>query len=804
MSTLGLSSDEAARRLAERGPSEPPASSRSVASILRENVLTLFNLILGSFALALLATGQFADLVFVVVIVANASIGIVQELWAKRQLDHLALLVAPRAQVLRDGRPIEVPVEDVVAGDAVQIQPGDQVVADGTVVESRALQVDESLLTGESEAVARTTGESLQSGSFCVAGSGTYLAEKVGADAYANELVGLAQGDRQPLSPLQKEINRLLQILLIIMVPVGGSFIGALLAHQVSTRQAVSEATAGIVSLIPEGLVLLTSVTFAVAAGRMARLGGLVQRLNAIESLAGVDVVCVDKTGTLTDGTLRLDDVEAVNGAGPEEARRQLARYAASIGARNPTADALHSGLDGTPSPVAAEVPFSSRWKWSGLTFAHGGETLVLGAPDVLLDGTGSPAVAARASELARERKRVLLFARGAGPVAEPDGDSLPGRPPLEPLALAVLSERMRPEAADAVAFLHERGVEVKVVSGDGPDTVEAVARAAGIDTGGRAVAEADLPHDGPELARAAAGVSAFARVTPDGKRRLVDALRRSGRRVAMIGDGVNDVPALKRSDVAVALASGSQMARGVADLVLSGPAAFGVIPAAIGEGRRILQNLQRVAKLFVAKSVFAATLILTVGVGGGTYPFLPRQLSLAAVFTVGIPAFALAMAPVAGQSLATGFLRDIWEFAVPAGVVTAAAVLLGHGLVHTSLGRSLSESQTTSVTILVFVSLYLVLVLESGGMRRSPRRARMVPLLCAGVALAYLAILSWPAARHLFALAAPTALPMIVAVICTLFAIGALGAVGLSLTRPGGERIELVNPFRTPGRDAR
>jgi cation-transporting ATPase E len=804
MSTLGLSSDEAARRLAERGPFAPPASSRSVASIVRENTLTLFNLILGSFALALLATGQFADLVFVVVIVANAAIGIVQELWAKRQLDQLALLVVPRARVIRDGRETDVPVEDVVAGDAVRIGPGDQVVADGRVVESRALQVDESLLTGESDAVARTRGDTLQSGSFCVAGSGTYVAEAVGSDAYANELVGMAQGDRQPLSPLQREINRLLRLLLVIMVPVGFSFIAALLAHQVSTRQAVSEATAGIVSLIPEGLVLLTSVTFAVAAGRMARLGGLVQRLNAIESLAGVDVVCVDKTGTLTDGTLRLDDVEPLNGSGPDEARRLLGRYAASVGARNPTADALHSGLDGTASPVAAEVPFSSRWKWSGLTFAQSGETLVLGAPDVLLDGTASPDVAARVTELARERKRVLLLARGDAPVTEPDGDTLPGRPPLEPLALAVLSERMRPEARDAVAFLHERGVEVKVVSGDAPDTVEAVARAAGIDTGGRAVAEADLPHSGAELAGAAEGVAAFARVTPDGKRRLVDALSGSGRRVAMIGDGVNDVPALKRSDVAVALASGSQIARGVADLVLSGPGAFGVIPAAVGEGRRILQNLQRVAKLFVAKSVFAAALILTVGVGGGTYPFLPRQLSLAAVFTVGIPAFALAMAPVAGQSLASGFLRDVWEFAVPAGVVTAAAVLLGHGLVHTALGRSLAESQTTSVTILVFVSLYLVLVLESGGMRRSPQRARMVPLLCGAVAVTYLLILSWPPARDLFALAAPTALPMIVALICTLFAIGALGAVGLSLTRPGGERIELVNPFRTPGRDAR
>ena len=325
------------------------------------------------------------------------------------------------------------------------------------------------------------------------------------------------------------------------------------------------------------------------------------------------------------------------------------------------------------------------------------------------------------------QRLRVLLFGRTQG-LAEPEGDGEPRLPGIAPLALLALSERMRPDAATTVAYLHRAGVEVKIISGDGPATVAAVARAAGIETEGRVTTGAELPQDPSALRQSALHNNVFARVQPEHKRQLVAALRRGGRRVGMVGDGVNDVPALKECDVAVALGSGSQLAKGVADVVLVSES-FEAIPFAIEEGRKILRNVQRVAKLFVTKSVFAAVLILTVGVGGGSYPFLPRQLSLAAAITVGIPAFVLALAPAA-QAPPNAFMRDVAAFAIPAGVVLGFAVLLGHGLVHTSIGRSAQQSQTTSLTILTFVGLYLVLVLESGSMRRSRVRGALVPLL--------------------------------------------------------------------------
>jgi cation-transporting ATPase E len=792
---VGLTHAEAARRLDARGPREDQRSSRSTRAIVRENTLTLFNMILIAFAIALVAVGDFADLLFVGIVVVNSSIGILQELRAKRQLDRLALLVAPRARVIRDGETVEVPVEGVVEGDAVRLEPGEQVVADGPLLEARSLQLDESVLTGEADPVSHAVGAEVRSGSFCVAGGGIYRADAVGDDAYASTLTETARADRRDLSPLQRDINRLLRLMVAVMVPIAALLIAALHFHKTPVREAVSTATAGCVTLVPEGLVLLASVAFAVGAARMARRGALVQRLSAVESLAGVDVVCVDKTGTLTDGTLALDEIVPLGGYSEAEVRSRLGAFATSLVGRNPTADAIAEALGGVAQRVSVEVPFSSRWKWSGLSLASG-ETQVLGAPDVLLGHVGEAgSIAALVDQRARERRRVLLFASASTTLAEL-GDGEPAVPALEPIGLVALTERMRDQTAETIAYLRQAGVAVKVISGDGPVTVEAVARAAGLDTTGRVITGSDLPKERKELGMAAERCVVFARIQPDQKRALVEALVKGGHRVAMIGDGVNDVPALKASQVAIALGSGSQIAKGVADLVLVG-LSFAAIPAAIEEGRKILRNVQRVAKLFVAKSVFAAVLILTVGVGGGAYPFLPRQLSLAAAFTVGLPTFFLALAPPPPERRGHGFLRDVLAFAAPAGIVLGLAVLLGHGLVHGALNRSPSESQTTSTTILIFVGLYLVLVLESTGMRTSIRRARAIPALCLLLAASYVAMISLGPARSYFALAPPSALPVLVSLICTVFAIGALGAIGLSLTRPGGERVEIIVPFR-------
>ena len=653
--------------------------------------------------------------------------------------------------------------------------------------------MDESILTGESDPAARRAGDTLQSGSFCVAGSGVYEAERVGADAYANELTGLAREERRELSPLQLAINRMLRLMVALMIPISALLLYALHAHSVPTREAVSTSVAGIVSLVPEGLVLLASLVFAVAAARVGRRGALVQRLPAVEALAGLNVVCLDKTGTLTDGTLAVEEIAPLAGADEREVHALLGAFAASLGGRNPTADALDAHLSGVAAPVRLEVPFSSRWKWSGIASDDGTE-LVLGAPEVLVHSDADPSLAHEVATRQERRLRVLLFARTRG-LAEPEGDEEPLLPALVPIALVALSERMRPDAARTVAYLHREGVEVKIISGDGPATVAAVARAAGIETEGRVTTGPELPEEPSALRQSAIANTVFARVQPEHKRQLVAALRRGGRRVGMVGDGVNDVPALKECDVAVALGSGSQLAKGVADVVLVNES-FEAIPFAIEEGRRILRNVQRVAKLFVAKSVFAAVLILTVGVGGGAYPFLPRQLSLAAALTVGIPAFLLALAPAA-QAPPRPFMRDVAGFAIPAGIVLGFAVLLGYGLVHTSIGRSAQQSQTTSLTILVFVGLYLVLVLESGSMRRSRLRGALIPLLVGVLAVVYLVILSLPALRDAFALGEPSGLPMVASVICTTFAIGALGLLGLSLTRPGGEEVQVIRFWR-------
>ena len=395
MTTYGLSSAEAARRLEQRGPPQQHAGSLSYRAITRRNLLTLFNFILAACAVALIATGQLADLLFAAVLVVNSGIGIVQEVRAKRALDRLALLAAPRARVLRDASERVVPIGDVVVGDAIVVRPGDQIVADGRLLEARGLQVDESILTGESDPDARRAGDELQSGSFCVAGSGVYEAERVGADSYANELTDAAREDRRELSPLQLTINRLLRLMIAIMIPISILLLYALRAHDVPVQEAVSTAVAGIVSLVPEGLVLLASLVFAVAAARVGRRGALVQRLPAVEALAGLDVVCLDKTGTLTDGTLAVEEILPLGGAGEPEVHALLGAFAASLGARNPTTDALNAHLAGATRNVRLEVPFSSRWKWSGIAFDDGTE-LVLGAPEMLMRADLFSAVAQR------------------------------------------------------------------------------------------------------------------------------------------------------------------------------------------------------------------------------------------------------------------------------------------------------------------------------------------------------------------------------------------------------------------------
>jgi len=694
---------------ARRAPRRPVArGSRSYADIIRTNTFTVFNLILGSLLALMLALGSWRDGLFGGVIVANTLIGIVQEVRAKRVLDRLALLVAPRAKVRRGDGLVEEPAEALAPGDVIRVEPGDQIVADGTVVEARGLALDESILTGESEPVHRGSGDQVRSGAYCVEGSGDILVEAVGADSYAETLAAEARGTRGQLSPLQIDINRVLRATVIVMVPLAVILVVALLLRRESFFTGARTVVAAVVPLVPEGLVLLTSLTFAVAAVRLARLGALAQRLNAVESLASVDVVCVDKTGTLTDNRLSVVALDPVSPDGEADLRAALGALAASVGERNATMRATHDAFPAAPRAVLAEVPFSSARKWSGLTM-DGVGTVVLGAPDVLaaLGVAIDMGLDAAVARHAAERRRVLLVAGGDAPLA-PDGPL----PRLTARGLVAFGEGLRDDAVATVAFLRAQGTALKVISGDGVATVQAVATACGVPGAERALAGPDLPDDPGDLERVAEETVVFGRITPEQKRALIAALARRGRYVAMIGDGVNDVLALKEARLAIGMGGGSQIAKGVSDLILL-RGGFSTLPPAIEEGRRIIRNTHRVAKLFVTKTVYAATLLATVGFLPIAFPFLPRHLTVTASLTIGIPAFFLALAPSSGPVRRDSFMRDLALFAVPVGLLTSAAIACGYLLARGPLGAGVAEGRTVAVMIATGMGLAIVVALE-------------------------------------------------------------------------------------------
>jgi P-type E1-E2 ATPase len=744
----GLTDAEAARRLAVRGRIPPQRSSRSYAGIVRANVLTVFNLILAVAGAATLAFGEWQDALFLGVLVANAGIGTAQEVRAKRALDRLSALVAPQATVVRDGRARRVPVDEVVVGDLVQLAPGDQVVADGTLEHADCLLLDESILSGESEPVARRVGDEVRSGAFAAEGAGAYVVSAVGAESYAARVTGEARSFRHPRSPLERALNRLLFVLVALMVPLGVALGYALWHRNAPLHTAVPTSVAAVVTLVPEGLILLASLTYAVAALRMARRGALAQQLNAIESLASVDVVCLDKTGTLTEPALRVTGI-----VGPATLGDELSRFAASATSRNATLDAIAAAYPAEPAHVTEQIPFSSRRRYSAQRI--GGVGYVLGAPEQFALG----ALAEQAEEAALCGRRVLAFG-----TAERLDDEHP-----RAQGLVLLAERLRPEARSTVEWFRSQGVELKVLSGDRPATVAAIAHDAGID--GPAVDASALPQDPFELRRVVLAHSVFGRISPHDKRRIVEALRDGGSYVAMVGDGVNDVPALKVARLAIAQGTGTQMARAVADVVLV-RGEFAAVPAMVAEGRKILRNVQRVAKLFVTKSAFAAFLVLSIGLTPTAYPLLPRQLTLAASLTIGIPGFFLALAPSTGRFSSRGFLRELARFALPAGTAAGLGVLSSYVFALNVLDLKLIEARTVAVTVLVLVGLYLILALEVAGRLRGAA----VSTLCLALLVGYVLVLLVPLTRAFFALATPGA-----AVLLSAFAGAALAIAGLA-----------------------
>ena len=718
----GLTTAEAERVRAGMGNRTPPKTSRSYAEIIWSNTFTLFNLVLAILLVPMLILGLYSDALFGFVLVANTLIGIVQETRAKRTLDRLALLVAPHGRVVRDGTVTDLAIAQIVPGDVVLMEPGDQVVADGEMVQASVLSLDESALTGESDAVSKMAGDQVLSGSFCVAGAGAYRVTAVGADSFAESLAAEAKGTRTQLSPLQLDINRILRVLIWVMVPMAVLMVISSFWLSNDLVSGAQRTVAALVPLVPEGLVLLASLTFAVAAVRLGRIGTLAQQLNAIESLASVDVVCVDKTGTLTEN--RLDVVGVAPAPDHDEAavRRAAGALAASAAARNGTADAIARAMPEAAVTPLAEVPFASSRKWSGATLPGIG-TVVLGAPEIL-ERVGvviPPELQVRISAEQAERRRVLLLAIGAAPLDEHQ-EGMGQLPAVEAVGAILLEEALRSDAPDTVRFLQDEGITVKVISGDGVGTVEAVAAACGISGAHNAMQGPDLPDDPEALREIVKDTAVFGRITPEQKRALVRAMTANGQYVAMIGDGVNDVLALKEARLSVAMGNGSQMAKGVADLVLL-TNAFSTLPNAIEAGRQIIRNTHRVAKLFITKSVYSALLLLAFALLPIAYPFLPRQLSITSSLTIGIPAFFLALAASTGPVRRDHFMRSLWAFCVPAGAIIAAAISAAYLLSRGPLDASIADARTAAILAATFLGLAVVIELERGVERQKVRR---------------------------------------------------------------------------------
>jgi cation-transporting ATPase E len=705
--------------------------------------------------------GELKDSLFGIVLVLNTAIGVVQELWAKRSLDHLATLNAPRATVRRDGAEVEIGVAELVLDDLIVLGPGDQISVDGEVVTESGLEVDESLLTGESDPIAKDTGDEVQSGTFVAVGSGVMRATRVGAETGAARLGAEAKAFSLVRSELRDSINRLITWIGWIMIPAAVLLVTAQVRADLSFTRAVQASVAGLVAMVPEGLVLLTSVAFAVGAGRLARRRVLTQELAAIEGLARVDTICLDKTGTLTEGHLELGHVEPLGDPGDDGAPLGdvLAALVRADDHPNASLQAIGRAHDHDPGWSLTEtVPFSSARKWSAAAFEDRGSWL-LGAPDVLLSGTASSsraAVADQVGQYASDGRRVLMVASAPAGLA---GTDLPDQ--LHPSALVVLDERVRATAPDTIAYFGLEGVTVKVISGDDPATVGAVARACGVDGADRPVDARTLADD--DLASAIQQHSVFGRVTPQQKRAMVRGLQGAGHVVAMTGDGVNDTLALKDADVGVAMGTGSAAARAVARFVLLDNE-FNVFPEVVSEGRRVIANIERVANLFLTKTCYALLLALIIGIAGVAYPFIPRHYTMLSGLTIGIPAFFLALAPNPRRAM-PNFLERVLRFAIPAGVVCGVASLLTYFLARHHAHLNLLEQRTATVITLFVVAWWVLCILA-----RPITGWRLGLVAAMGASL--IGALTIPIVRHYFELQSPGTSMTVVAV-----AIGAVAA---------------------------
>ena len=698
-SIQGLTEQQAqAKRAQGLGNNVKQKSGRSYWDIIRTNLFTLFNNILFAIGVALIAMGRVNDAITSVGLgLVNACISTVQEIRAKRQLDQISLLTRPRIIAVRDGQEKVIDPSEIVQEDVLRVSAGDQIVVDGSVLGDGVLEVDESLLTGEPNLISKAVGDKLLSGSFCVTGEGYYVAEQVGAASFANQLTATARQMNIIQTPLQQKVNLLVKLVMLFVAVFSILILAASLLEGLSNIRLVQIA-AVLTGQVPYGLFLMIVVAYALGAAKVGQKGALVQQTNAVESLSNINVLCTDKTGTLTANRLLFNDVYPLSNENAEAIKNALGDFARSASSRNQTSEAIFAGTSGAALPFADEVAFASARKWSALAFDQPSRrgVYVLGAVEMLKPYLPAE-ITAPNSNLNRQMQswadqglRVLLFAYAPGVTTLHNHAGEVALPPLTPLALVSLSDELRPKVKETIADFMQMGIALKVISGDSPRTVAALAKQAG------------LPNDiklvsGPELAtmsqaefdQAANEATIFGRISPEQKEKLVDSLLRSGQYVAMMGDGVNDVLSLKKASLGIAMQSGSSATRNVADMVLLNDS-FEALRPAFSEGRRIIAGMSSVLYLFLARSLTTMLLIIAVTMVGLSFPFDPSQVALT-TFTVGIPAFFLTLW-ARPRTLEPDILLKLMRFVIPVAILT---MLLGVGLYIDDYHRAKASPQT-------------------------------------------------------------------------------------------------------------
>ena len=698
----GLTEAQAAerRRLGYANePVQPPG--KTVGQIVFSNVCTWFNLIFVLLAAALIAVRSWNNLMFLGVVLSNTAIGIVQELRSKRVLDRLNLLTAQRVPTVREGVERELLTEELVRDDVIRVRGGDQICADAVLL-SGACRVNEALITGEPDEIAKSPGDELRSGSFAVSGDCYVRLTAVGADSYANRITLAArEGGRGRESEMMRSLRSLVKWIGLLLLPLGGALLlNELLRLHGTLEQGVVSTVAALLGMIPEGLYLLTSLALVAGVLRLAKRGTLVHELKSIETLARVDVLCVDKTGTITENAMAVEELVCLGGASEDFLKALLGDYAAALGPENDTMRALAAACPaGAGRTAVRRFPFTSAKKYGAAVFTSG-ETVYLGAPELLKPGDA--ALEEKCAAASERGCRALLLAAAS---TEPDEARAPAPEDLKPLALILLRNPIRAEAPETFRYFAEQGVAVKVISGDDPRTVSRVAQRAGI-AGAEHWVDARTLGDGDALREAMERYTVFGRVTPERKRAMVRALKAAGHTAAMTGDGVNDVLALKDADCSVAMASGSDAACRVSDLVLLHND-FSVLPSVVAEGRRVINNIERSATLFLMKNVLSLLLSLSALLLGLSYPFAPVQMTLIGGLTIGFPAFVLALEPNENR-IQGRFLPNVFRRAVPPAL-TDYLLILASILLAARLGLPREEMSTVAVYLMSAVGFLVV-----------------------------------------------------------------------------------------------